>query len=304
MPAASRPFILKFLRRARWQVRDNLLRTELAVLPSDSIYMTTSPFGPPRTLPTCMVAVFYWALLSARVSADPLSVYFSPDGGCTQAIVEEVGKAKKRVLVQAYSFTSDPIAHAPVAAKKSGVDVEAILDKTDSGAAVNIIVDAGIPTYMDPVHAIAHNKVIVIDGQTVLTGSFNFTWSAESRNAENLLVVRDPPIAAKYTANWQTHLQHSRPRRGSTTVPAQKNQAVATNAEPAPEANKNKTGPSTSETPQFVTLTQSVTIKIPYGQAVLAAGTRLPVVSHDEQQVRVRYLDAEYQIPTAATDLK
>jgi phosphatidylserine/phosphatidylglycerophosphate/cardiolipin synthase-like enzyme len=254
-----------------------------------------------------MVALLCCALMSARVSADPLSVYFSPDGGCTQAIVEEVGKAKKTVFVQAYSFTSDPIAKALVAAKKRGVDVEAILDKTDYGPAVNIIVDAGIPTYMDSVHAIAHNKVIVIDGQTVLTGSFNFTSSAENRNAENLLVVRDQPIAAKYVDNWQTHLQHSHLRKGSTSVPA-KNKTLATNAERAREqtgeTDKNKTNPPASETSRFVTLTQPVTIKIPFGQTVLAAGTRLQVVSLDGQQVRVRYLDAEYAIPTAATDLK
>jgi phosphatidylserine/phosphatidylglycerophosphate/cardiolipin synthase-like enzyme len=252
-----------------------------------------------------MVALLCWALVSARVSADPLTVYFSPDGGCTQAIVEEVGKAKKTVFVQAYSFTSDPIAKALVAAKKRGIDVKAILDKTDYGQAVNTIVDAGIPTYMDPVHAIAHNKVIVIDGQTVLTGSFNFTSSAENRNAENLLVVRDQPIAAKYAANWQTHLQHSHLRKGSKTiVPVERSSTSTTTAEPAHEAEKNKISTSTAGTPQFVTLTQPVTIKIPFGQAVLAAGTRLQVVSLDGQQVRVRYLDAEYAIPTAATDLR
>jgi phospholipase D-like protein len=250
-----------------------------------------------------MIAALCCALLSARVSADPLSVYFSPDGGCTQAIVEEVGKAKRTVLVQAYSFTSDPIAKALVAAKKRGVDVEAILDKTDYGPAVNVIVDAGIPTYMDPAHAIAHNKVIVIDGQTVLTGSFNFTSSAENRNAENLLVVRDQPIAAKYAANWQTHLQHSHLRRGAKPAPVTRD-AMAANVDLAGEANKNKTNLSPSETSQFVTLTQPVTIKIPFGQAVLAAGTHLQVVSHDGQQVRVRYLDGEYQISTTATDLK
>jgi phosphatidylserine/phosphatidylglycerophosphate/cardiolipin synthase-like enzyme len=260
--------------------------------------MTTPPSRIQSTRTVYAIALLCCALCSARVSADPLSVYFSPNGGCTEAIVEEVGKAKKTVRVQAYSFTSDTIAQALVAAKKRGVDVEAILDKTDRGSAVDIMVDGGIPTYMDPMHPIAHNKVIVIDGQTVLTGSFNFTPSAENRNAENLLVVRDPPIAAKYAANWQTHFKHSHPRRGSTTVPAEKSDAVATNAD------KNKTSPSFSETPKFVTLTESVTIKIPFGQTVIAAGTRLPVVSRDEAQIRVRYLDAEYSVPTGSTDLK
>jgi phosphatidylserine/phosphatidylglycerophosphate/cardiolipin synthase-like enzyme len=264
--------------------------------------MTTSRIQ--STPPVYAIALLCFALGSARLSADPLSVYFSPNGGCTQAIVEEVGKARRTVLVQAYSFTSDTIAQALVAAKKRGVDVEAILDKTDRGSAVDIMVDAGIPTYMDPMHAIAHNKVIVIDGQTVLTGSFNFTPSAENRNAENLLVVRDPPIAAKYAANWQTHFKHSHPRRGSTTAPAEKSDALATNEEPAHAADKSKASSPSSETPKFVTLTESVTIKIPFGQTVIAAGTRLPVASRDGEQVRVRYLDAEYQIPKASTDLK
>jgi phosphatidylserine/phosphatidylglycerophosphate/cardiolipin synthase-like enzyme len=260
--------------------------------------MTTPVSRTRRTQPACVIALLCCALFVARASADPLTVYFSPHGGCTQAIVEEVGKAQKTVLVQAYSFTSGPIANALVAAKKRGVDVEAILDKTDHGPAVETIVDAGIPTYMDTKHAIAHNKVIVIDGQTVLTGSFNFTAAAENRNAENVLVVHDPPIAAKYAANWQTHFKHSHPRRGSTAAPMEKSDAATTNTD------KSKISPSSSETPKFVTLTDSVTIKIPFGQTVLAAGTRLPVVAHNEQQVRVRYLNAEYQIPTAATDLK
>jgi phosphatidylserine/phosphatidylglycerophosphate/cardiolipin synthase-like enzyme len=266
--------------------------------------MTNLPSSIQSTRSVYAIVLLCCALFSARLSADPLSVYFSPNGGCTQAIVEEVGKAKKTVLVQAYSFTSDTIAQALVAAKKRGVDVEAILDKTDRGSAVDIMVDAGIPTYMDPMHAIAHNKVIVIDGQTVLTGSFNFTPSAENRNAENLLVVRDQPIAAKYAANWQTHFKHSHPRRGSTTVPVEESDAVATNAAPAHAADKNKTSPPSSETRKFVTLIESVTIKIPFGETVIAAGTRLPVVSRDQEQVRVRYLDAEYSIPAASTDLE
>jgi phosphatidylserine/phosphatidylglycerophosphate/cardiolipin synthase-like enzyme len=58
---------------------------------------------------------------------------------------------------------------------------------------------------------IAHNKVMILDGQTVITGSFNFTKSAEESNAENLLVIRDAAIAGQYAANWHAHAQHSEP---------------------------------------------------------------------------------------------
>jgi phosphatidylserine/phosphatidylglycerophosphate/cardiolipin synthase-like enzyme len=80
----------------------------------------------------------------------------------------------------------------------------------------------GIPTWIDARHAIAHNKVMVIDGATVITGSFNFTKAAEEHNAENMLVIRDEALAAKYTANWQAHVEHSDVYEGREDAPAEK----------------------------------------------------------------------------------
>lgn len=64
-------------------------------------------------------------------------------------------------------------------------------------------------TFIDPAHAIAHNKIMVIDGHQILTGSFNFAKAAESSNAENLLVIENSELAVKYIKNWQQHLEHS-----------------------------------------------------------------------------------------------
>jgi len=70
----------------------------------------------------------------------------------------------------------------------------------------------GVPTFIDPVHKVAHNEVMVIDRQTIITGSFNLTRSAEEGNAENLLVINNAPeLAQRYTANWKEHLGHSGP---------------------------------------------------------------------------------------------
>jgi phosphatidylserine/phosphatidylglycerophosphate/cardiolipin synthase-like enzyme len=63
---------------------------------------------------------------------------------------------------------------------------------------------------LDASHAIAHNKVIVVDEELVITGSFNFTNSAQTRNAENLLVLKSTELAKSYKSNWQTHWNHSR----------------------------------------------------------------------------------------------
>jgi phosphatidylserine/phosphatidylglycerophosphate/cardiolipin synthase-like enzyme len=170
-------------------------------------------------------------LLARAAQREPLAspssvaVYFSPEGGCTDAVVQELQAASTSVLVQAYSFTSAPIAKALVAAHERGVKVQVILDKsqrTEKYSSATFLEHAGIPTFIDAAHAIAHNKVMVIDGQTVLTGSFNFTTAAEQHNAENLLVICDPSLADRYAANWQAHLLHSEPYEGRSPSRLQK----------------------------------------------------------------------------------
>ena len=144
-------------------------------------------------------------------------VYFSPDGGCTGAIISELGKAKSEILVQAYSFTSKEIAKALVEAQKRGVKTEIILDKSNKSgkySAADFTAHAGIPTFIDTVHAIAHNKIMVIDNETVITGSFNFTKAAEEKNAENLLIVKSKELGKIYTDNWNKHKAHSQKYEG------------------------------------------------------------------------------------------
>jgi phosphatidylserine/phosphatidylglycerophosphate/cardiolipin synthase-like enzyme len=102
-----------------------------------------------------------------------------------------------------------------VEAKKRGIDVTAILDKsnkTEQYSSADFLAHGGVPTYIDSKHAIAHNKIMIIDGETVITGSFNFTKAAQENNAENLLVLRDEKVAEEYEQNWQTHLAHSGPK--------------------------------------------------------------------------------------------
>jgi phosphatidylserine/phosphatidylglycerophosphate/cardiolipin synthase-like enzyme len=158
------------------------------------------------------------------VGVSQAQAYFSPGGGCTAAIVAALDAARTRVRVQAYSFTSAPIAKALVAAARRGVKVEVILDdsqRSERYSSADYLVHAGVPTWIDARHAIAHNKVMVIDGDTVITGSFNFTKAAESKNAENLLVLRNvPALAAQYEANWAQHQAHAEPYQAKTSAAA------------------------------------------------------------------------------------
>jgi phosphatidylserine/phosphatidylglycerophosphate/cardiolipin synthase-like enzyme len=71
--------------------------------------------------------------------------------------------------------------------------------------------NAGIPTYIDGSHAIAHNNIIIIDKIKIITVSFNFTKAAEEKNAKNVLIIRDKALAKIYIENWEQHKGHSEP---------------------------------------------------------------------------------------------
>lgn len=93
-----------------------------------------------------------------------------------------------------------------------GVDVQVVVDamlRRSVHFHHDILTKSGVPVTYDPAHRIAHNKVIVLDAHTVITGSFNFTDSAEYHNAENLLVLKDDGLASAYLQNWQHHRSHS-----------------------------------------------------------------------------------------------
>jgi len=144
----------------------------------------------------------------------PIQVYFSPHGGATDAIIQQINKARFEILVQAYSFASQPIAKALVLACKKGIKVEALLDKSQKKGkytSATFMANMGVPTYIDSTHAIAHNKILIIDRETVITGSFNFTKAAEEKNAENLLIFKSKELAKIYLDNWIKHKEHSEP---------------------------------------------------------------------------------------------
>ncbi len=151
-------------------------------------------------------------------SEDGISVNFSPHGGCTERVIDEINQAQREIEMQAYSFTSEPITRALIAAHHRGVKVTIVLDKSDIKERSDVGEVAGdrIPTFIDDKHSIAHNKIILIDGQTIVTGSFNFTNQAERANAENLIVLHGrPKLYAAYDANFKQHLAHSEPYSGS-----------------------------------------------------------------------------------------
>ncbi len=147
-----------------------------------------------------------------------IDVCFSPDGKCEERIIREIEGAKTGVLIQAYGFTSRPIADALVAAEKRGISVRAILDASNAKerySAAGVLRKGGVEVVLDGSHPVANNKVIIVDEAVVLTGSMNFTKAADDANAENLLVIQDAALAEKFTANWKKHFEHAEPMKGT-----------------------------------------------------------------------------------------
>lgn len=153
---------------------------------------------------------------AVEVPVTKIRAYFTPGHMVENAITEEIGTAKREIRVQAYSFTNPVIVQALADAQVRGVDVMLLLDKsnrTQKYSAADYASHAGIPTLIDDRHAIAHNKIMIIDGKLVITGSYNFTRAAERSNAENIVIIESGPIAEKYLQNWQKHQRHSQTYR-------------------------------------------------------------------------------------------
>jgi phosphatidylserine/phosphatidylglycerophosphate/cardiolipin synthase-like enzyme len=157
------------------------------------------------------------AALPAEGVLEPL---FAPWDDIESRLVEVIEGARSQVLVQAYLLTNKRIVAGLVACHRRGVDVQVLIDARQhakvASSAAPVLAAAGIPVWFETRYENAHNKLIIIDAGTkdaiVVTGSFNFTWTAQHRNAENLLIVRgNQPLAARYFENWQKHKHDARP---------------------------------------------------------------------------------------------
>ena len=163
-----------------------------------------------------LTLVYLWRGLLRKLGfVLDLQVYYSPKGGCQEAIVRELKKARREILVQAYSFTADPLTFGLVEAKKLGVAVEIVLDKSnevDRYSDLHFFIENKMDVLIDHDHAISHNKIIIIDKKVVITGSYNFTNQAENENAENLLIIKGyPELVAWYRDNFFKHRAHAKP---------------------------------------------------------------------------------------------
>jgi phosphatidylserine/phosphatidylglycerophosphate/cardiolipin synthase-like enzyme len=151
-----------------------------------------------------------------------LQAAFTPGDDIEHLLAGVIDGAQQQVLVQAYLLTNRKIVAALIAARRRGIDVRVLVDggqlEKIGRRVLSRLNAAGIPVWLETRYQNAHNKVLVIDAGSaepaVVTGSFNFTWTAQHKNAENVLIVReDPALAARYAANWERHRLEASPYR-------------------------------------------------------------------------------------------
>jgi len=136
-----------------------------------------------------------------KLNDSDVNVYFSPDDNVERIILKRIKKAKKSIRFMYFSFTSKAVANELIKAHKKGIEVKGLMEKRGTGSRYSQYVKMsleGIPVKLDRNRYIMHHKVIIIDDHRVITGSYNMSKNAAKRNDENILIIDNNNIAAKF----------------------------------------------------------------------------------------------------------
>ena len=145
-------------------------------------------------------------------SAD-IKVCFTPGERCDKEIINEINHENNRVFVEAYYLTSASIINSIIKSSERGAEVKVILDKSQERGKnmryMDLLTSHSVPVWIDNTVSIAHNKIIILGDHEVITGSYNFTKSAQEKNAENVIIIHSADVQKKFLDNFQRRLSHS-----------------------------------------------------------------------------------------------
>jgi phosphatidylserine/phosphatidylglycerophosphate/cardiolipin synthase-like enzyme len=152
---------------------------------------------------------------SLTINGVPIEVYFSPDDGVAAHLIDTLATARQSICFLAFSFTSDDIGDALLARAEAGVTVAGVFETSQyksngKSSEFDRLRTAGLDVWLDANPRNLHHKVFVIDGQTVITGSYNFSANAENTNDENAMIIHSPEIAGLYQAQCQLLLSDAK----------------------------------------------------------------------------------------------
>jgi phosphatidylserine/phosphatidylglycerophosphate/cardiolipin synthase-like enzyme len=142
------------------------------------------------------------------------AVCFSRVEQCDSLLINLISQARKSVYVAIYSFTRDGLARALIDAKNRGVEVKVIIEEENAygqGSEYRMLKEAGVDIRLDGNPALMHHKFMVVDGEIIVTGSYNWSTAAEDRNDENFVVIRDRSVAERFIQEFNRLLSIARP---------------------------------------------------------------------------------------------
>lgn len=143
----------------------------------------------------------------------PIEVYFAPEDNVVQPMINAINMAQRNIRFMAFSFTLSDVGTAVAVRASAGVQVQGIFETTGSETRFSQLTPLfcrGLQVRQDGGPFILHHKVFIIDDHTVVTGSFNFSSSATDSNDENLLIMRDPDLAALFIAEFERRWREGR----------------------------------------------------------------------------------------------
>lgn len=141
-----------------------------------------------------------------KVGDSDINAYFSPEDNIERIIIKRIEKAKKSIHFMAFSFTSDGIGEAMIEKYKKGVAVTGIFERRGTRGGHSEYTKMkleGLPVRLDHNRGAMHHKVIVIDGERVIMGSYNYSRNANRYNDENIMIIDNREIAGRYLAEFK-----------------------------------------------------------------------------------------------------
>jgi phosphatidylserine/phosphatidylglycerophosphate/cardiolipin synthase-like enzyme len=151
------------------------------------------------------VAGFLFLFSLTTLAQADTKVYFSPNGGCQDAVIQEIKKAQKTIDIAMYDLTNKEISRELIIAKTRGVWLRIFLDQGEGNSRYSkgrYMMGKGIDVRFYQGTGLMHNKFAVIDDKVLITGSFNWTAAAERENQDNLLVITDENLVRKYAQRF------------------------------------------------------------------------------------------------------
>lgn len=141
----------------------------------------------------------------AMLNNTAVEVYFCPQDNCAEAVKRKLSGANESIIFAAYSFTHPEIANELILKRSEGVAVAGVIEKSTTGSKYSkhaAMAANGINVHLESSKRLMHHKFFVIDNETVITGSFNPTKNADTRNDENIIIIENPAVAEEYVAEF------------------------------------------------------------------------------------------------------